>query len=209
MQGAAINVTWEQAIDQFQYLIKFAAGQRYRNGTDRMLSAEDLYQEGMIKLYTCWTKWCKDPARNKTMEEFGPIFRKALFRKMNQTHRRTPTCVDVEDASNTIEDPNAEDVVQNMYLEAGINHIIDMLTNETAKSIVRELYKPSERTLYEVWADIRRKEMLKSQGKRVNVPKDHTVRMKHIMRALGITTKQYDTAMLEIREVGPMVLADL
>ena len=48
--------------------------------------------------------------------------------------------------------------------------------------------------------------MLKSQGKRINVPKDRTVRMKHIVRSMGITTKQYDTAIAEIREVAMIVL---
>ncbi|MNV77081.1 hypothetical protein D3C71_1704760 [compost metagenome] len=59
--------------------------------------------------------------------------------------------------------------------------------------------------MLEVWADTKRKEQLKAQGKRVNVPKDNTVRMKHIVRSIGITDKQYDKAIIEIRETAHRV----
>lgn len=203
-----IKLTWDEVVAQFKNLIKFAAKQQIENGIvrDSMISAEDLYQDGMAKLYDCWRIWCVDPEKNKDMEEFGPIFRKSLFRAVRKGTSNKYKYIDLEDAANTLEDTNAEDIVERMYRENGIKHLMEMLTSDTAKQLLQEIIEPSTRTLYEVWADTQRKQMLKSQGKRVNIPKDNTVRMKHIQRSLGITTKQYDLAMSEIRAKAPLVL---
>lgn len=199
-----LKLTWDCVVEKFQNLIRFAAKQQVRNyPTDTSVSVEDLEQEGMIKLYDCWMKWCV--GHNKDMDEFGPIFRTSLFRRVRQCGGRRRVFVDLEDAT-IIEDEKVVDVVEDMYMQAGLTYLKDILSTDTAKNLLNELIQPSEGTLFEAWADLKRKEMVKSQGHKVNVPKDFTVRMKHIMRALGITTKQYDTAMLEIREKARVVL---
>ncbi len=196
-----IKLTWEQVLDKFDNLIKFAARQQVETRTtDNLVSAEDLYQEGLIKLYDCWKKWCVDPANNKDMDEFKPIFSTSLFRHMKKYSINKPMSIDLADISESVGDPNVEDTVEKLYRQHGLEHLHDMLRSATAKALLDELIEPSCATLFHMQADIRRKEMLKSQGKKVNVPKDTTVRMKHIQRALGITTKQYDLAMYEIRE---------
>ena len=196
-----IKLTWEQVVEQFDRLIKFAARQQIENRpTDSLVTVEDLYQEGLIKLYDCWKKWCVDPANNKDMDEFGPIFRVSLFRHMKKYSTSKPMSIDLMDVAESVGDPNVEDTVEKMYRQHGLEHLHDMLRSDTAKALLGELIEPSCATLFHMQADIRRKEMLKSQGKKVNIPKDTTVRMKHIQRALGITTKQYDLAMCEIRE---------
>lgn len=196
-----LKVTWEMVVTKFEDLVKFAASQQVRNyGSDTMVSAEDLYQEGMIKLYDCWMIWCVD--KNKGMDEFGPIFKTSLFRVVRNKGKKASKSVfiDIEDASHTLMDENADDTVERLHQTEGILKLKNMLNSEIAVRILEELAEPSPRTLWEVWADLKRKETLKSQGKRVNIPKDNTVRMKHIIRSLGITGKQYDVAMLEIRE---------
>lgn len=204
--GELLKLTWEQVVIQFQDLIKFAARQQVENNpSDNMITADDLYQEGMIKLYKCWVEWCVE--KGKDMDEFGPIFRTSLFRAVKRKRGTQRNHIDLEDAINSLKDDNTpEDAVEQMYREHGITHLREMLSGDVAKRLLDELINPSPRTLYEVWADIKRKEMLKSQGKRVNIPKDNRVRMKHIIRSLGITTKQYDLAIQEIRAQAKLVL---
>lgn len=203
-----IKLTWDIVVKQFENLIKYAAAQQVRNSsTDAVSSAEDLYQEGMIKLYDCWLKWCVNPENNKDMDEFGAIFKKSLFRVVKRTNKHQE-CIDLEDSvmENMTADTNVEDTVERMYREKGMSHLSEMLTSKVAKGLLQELIEPSPATLFQVWADLKRKEMVKSQGKRVNIPKDNTIRMKHIQRALNITTKQYDIAMSEIREKARVAL---
>lgn len=199
-------VTWEQAVVKFENLVKFAAAEEAQKGRlDPMNSAEDLYQLGMIKLYECWTKWCY--GQNKNMEEFGCIFKVSLFRVVKQRTVQ-PFFVDLEDSLTELPDSQHVDVVGEIFVTQGIQAIKDLLDNEVAVELFEELLSPSVQTLYEVHADIKRKEMVKSQGKRVNIPQDTTVRMKHIIRSLGITTKQYDTAITQIRESAMTILGE-
>jgi hypothetical protein len=202
--GQPLKLTWDAVVKQFQNLVKHAAKQQVLNyGVDNMMSAEDLYQEGMIKLYDCWEIWCV--GRNKDMDEFGPIFRKSLYRCVQKgSTANKPSFVDIEDTANTLKADDV-DTVERMYREEGLETLANNL-GDTARLLLEELIEPSPRTLFEVWADIERKKMVKSQGKRVNIPKDNTVRMKHIIRSLGITQKQYDVAMLEIREQANTLL---
>lgn len=202
-----IKLTWETVLTKFQDLIKFAARQQLRNrSVDPSVSFEDLNQEGMIKLHECWSIWCVDPVRNKDMDEFGPIFRTSLFRRMKQVGGRKIVHTDIEDAANTIEDTNSVDVIEQMSRNISMQILRDALYSDISRNLLQELIQPSNRTLFEVWADIKRKEMIKSQGYKVNVPKDHTVRMKHIIRSLSITNKQYDLAMADIREKAKLLL---
>ncbi|AGR47041.1 hypothetical protein SHANETTE_147 [Bacillus phage Shanette] len=203
--GEALKLSWDAVVKQFNNLVKYAARQKAQNSTlDGMLSAEDLYQEGMIKLYDCWDKWCV--GENKDMDEFAPIFRKSLYRQMdNKGGGSKFTYIDLEDAFTNIEDSKGYDVVERMYRDNGMEKLKDMLS-EISREFLEELIEPSEATLFQVWADTARKNMLKSQGKRINIPKDTTVRMKHIQRALGLTGKQYDNVMQEIREKAPLAL---
>ncbi len=199
--GTPLKLTFEQVTEQFHKLIWFAAKQQISNyPTDTMSSIDDLYQEGLIKLYDCWEIWCQD--KNKDMDEFGPIFRKSLFRVMKKGNStRKPNFVDIDDAVGDalIDGDTPADSVDRMHREKGLMELANSLS-DTGRRLLEELADPSARTLYEVWADTQRKMMLRSQGKRVNIPKDGTVRMKHIIRSMGITQKQYDLCMIEIRE---------
>lgn len=193
------KLSWEAVLEQFENLIKFASKQQImRNPTmnDTMVSAEDLYQEGLIKLYDCWVKWCVE--EDKDMDEFGPIFRTSLFRRMRHTTKRF-LYVDIDDVSYTLEGEEMT-LIDDMHKEHMINSLRDSLDSPIAKKVFSEIVQPSDRTMYEMMADRARKTMLKSQGKRVNVPKSVEIRMKHISKSLNLTKKQYDNAMSEIKK---------
>jgi hypothetical protein len=196
------KLSWEAVLNQFERLIAKAARQVNARGTNGGMGEEDLKQEGQIRLYECWMKWCVDPKQDKDMDEFGPIFRTALWRLVRQRAGRPTFNIDIDDAAYTLEDKSVrtDSIIDEMQQSENMALIMSQLS-ESARLVVRELIQPSDRTLFEVWADIKRKEQLKSQGKKVNIPKDNTVRMKHIARALSLSSKQYDNIMLEIKRV--------
>lgn len=202
--GSPLKLSWDYVYAKYNNLIKFMAGKyAYNNTLDGMVSSEDLYQDGVIKLYDCWVKWCLE--HNKDEDEFGPIFKVSLERCMQKGSRRKITVVGSEEVLYMIKDESIKDTVDQMYQDTGLQNLMVSLS-PVAKQLLEELISPSDRTLFEVTADIARKKMLKSQGKKVNIPKDNTVRMKHISRSIGITGKQYDIAMKEIREKAPLYI---
>jgi len=161
-----------------------------------------------MKLYSCWVKWCSDPTIDKGMEEFGYIFRKSLFRvvRKDSTKKALPT-MDIDDALDALYCSSMDDdIIDKMSLKTGLNALLAELSSQTSKKLLYELIEPSPRTRFEAWADLKRKEMVKSQGKKVNIPKDNTIRMKHIIKSLEITTKQYDIAISDIRKTAKAVL---
>lgn len=214
-ENHTLNVTWEDALKQFDNLIKFAASKQISTSyNDSMYTVEDLYQEGLIKLYDCWHKWCFNPENNKDMEEFGAIFKVSLFRAVKKGSNRKKDgggnfveIVDLEDSAmeNMVGDEGNIDIVEKMYREYGINEICKLLS-PTALELLNEMLNPSAFTLYEVWANSKRKEMLREQGVKVAVPKTNTIKMKHIVKSLGLTTKQYDVAMSEIKEKAKLIM---
>lgn len=202
--GEPLLLTWEMVHDKYTNLIKYMAGNYARNNSlDGMISAEDLYQEGVVKMYDCWVIWCL--GENKDFDEFGPILKTSLQRCLYQTSKKRVKTTTSEEALLLVKDDSIKDTTDVLYKQEGLRNLHDSLS-PTAQELLKELISPSDKTLYEVWADIARKNMLKSQGKRVNIPKDNTVRMKHIIRAIGITGKQYDIALKEIREKAPSYL---
>lgn len=204
-ESIEVKLSWDRVVKQFENLVKYAARQQIETRpTDSLVTVEDLYQEGMIKLYDCWLIWCVE--RNKDMDEFKPIFTTSLFRHMRKHSTNKMEHIDLDEIKEFIGDANAEDTVERMYREHGLAHLSEILTNEVSRRLLKELIDPSTRTLFEVLADIKRKQMLKSQGKRVNIPKDITIRMKHIQRSLSITSKQYDNAIAEIREKAKLAM---
>lgn len=207
--GEQLLLTWETVLDKFDNLIKYAAKQKATNrNLDNMMSAEDLYQEGLIKLYDCWEIWCL--GHNKDMKEFGAIFKVSLFRHVNgEAGASVDNHTDVDSLQYLLEDPKQTDITTKLYIEHGLSVLRDSLSSEIAKTILDELINPSDATLYQVHADIARKTFMKAQGRRVNIPSDTTVRMKHIQRAMGVSNSVYENAMREIRSLAPQVLDEI
>lgn len=189
-----MSLTWEEVQTQFENLVKFAAKNVYTTtiNVDNSVSAEDLYQIGMMKLYDCWVRYNHLP-----MEEFKYVFNKTLFRAVRRG-AKTSNTIDLELA---IENESVEeDYEEKLELQECLEELKKTLDSPIAIAILQELISPSPRTLWEVWADKARKENLKRQGKNVNIPKNNDVKMKHIRLSLGITQKQFDIGILEIRQ---------
>lgn len=193
-------LTWDEVKDKFENLVKFAAKNTYlsRNHVDNAVSVEDLYQIGMTKLYDCWVRY-----NNLSIDEFKQVFTTTLFRAVRRGAKPVIT-LDLETAITEAEN-HTEETLETMYFREGFKQLQEMLTSPIAVAILQELIEPSPRTLWEVWADKARKEMLKAQGKSVNMPQSHEVRMKHIRNALGITQKQFDIGIAEIRQKAKLV----
>lgn len=207
--GEQLLLSWEAVLKQFDNLIKFAANKAANNrNLDKMMSKEDLYQEGLMKLYDCWEIWCV--GKNKDMNEFGAIFKVSLFRHVNKEAGGSAiNHTDVEDVSFVLADSNQADLATKLYLENGVQIIRESLSTKNARILFEELLEPSDATIYQVYADIARKKCLKAQGQRVHVPSDTTVRMKHIQRAMGISNVAYEKAIKEIRAIAPEVLSEI
>lgn len=187
-------LTWEEVQGQFENLVKFAAKNTYmsRTSVDNAVNIEDLFQIGMLKLYDCWEKYNEKP-----MEEFKHIFSTTLFRAVRRGMRPLMT-LDIDSVVEQ-EPTDGYDFTESLVLSEGLEQLKADLKSPIAIAILQELIDPSPRTIWEVWSDKARKEMLKSQGKNVNIPKSTEVRMKHIRAALEITQKQFDLGIAEIR----------
>lgn len=193
------KVSWEQAFEQFHRLVHYAANTHKRDGiVDTAVCADDLYQEGIIKLYDCWREWCVD--KGKDMDEFAPIFRTSLWRAVKRGGGRQNNYLDIDKATDKAIDTSSrpEDSIDRLDLEEKLT-VLHQHLSQNARLLLNEIMEPSIRTLFEALADFKRKEMIKSQGKRVNIPKDTSVKMKHIQKSLGFTGKQYDNAILELK----------
>lgn len=186
-------LAWEEVQEQFENLVKFAAKNTYMSRThvDNSVSVEDLYQIGMLKLYDCWDRY-----NNLPMDEFKHVFSTTLFRAVRRGAKPSMT-LDIEAAVELESDEM--DFTESFETSEGLDQLKTMLESPIAIAILQELIEPSPRTIWEVWADKARKEFQRSRGKNVNVPKTNEVRMKHIRAALGITQKQFDIGILEIR----------
>jgi hypothetical protein len=193
-------LAWDDVKDKFENLVKFAAKQVYNtrnyssHSVDNSVGIEDLYQIGMMKLYDCWLRYSKLP-----MGEFKSVFSAALFRAVRRGAKPSMT-IDLEDAVMEVESKSEEpDLVESIYFREGLQQLKSLLETPIARAIFQEIIEPSPRTIWEVWADKARKNVLKQQGKEINLSKTSEVRMKHIRNSLHITQKQFDLGISEIR----------
>lgn len=197
------QLEWNTVVDEFENLVKYASGVTYRNRTeiDRAIGPDDLYQFGMLTLYKCWEKY-----RDRDLGEFKALFSKALFRGMRREANKTVFIALNEELAG--EESYEDRFVDNLIVEEGVAHLKEMLS-PLARAILLEIIEPSPATLWAVWADGARKRHLKeTQSKRVRVPRDKEVRLKHIREALQLTQKQFDTGVREIRDKAPEALGD-
>lgn len=183
--------------------IKYAAKNvASSSNMDGSLSAEDLYQEGVLLLVQCYNKY-----KQKEQQEFNALFKASLWRHIRKKANRVSIItVDIEEAYDL---GYTEDNVEKMFMEYGMKQLMELLCEEpVAMAILKELIEPSPRTLWEMKMDTARKETLRAQGKKVNVPQNNKVKMLHIKRSLGITQKHFDLGILKVREVASKVFGE-
>lgn len=196
-------LTWEDVKVKFENLVKFAAKDTYvnRSRVDSAISAEDLYQIGMLKLFDCWQRYSYLP-----MEDFKRVFSTTLFRAVKRGAKNAST-FDIEEALSIGVESHENDYVDLQAYKEGLAELKGSLVSPIAIAILQELIEPSPKTIWEVWADRARKDFVKKQGKNLNLSKTTDVKMKHIRNSLQITQKQFDIGIFEIRQKAKLSFA--
>ncbi|GLI90901.1 hypothetical protein ACSHUI_00020 [Bacillus subtilis] len=205
------TLTWDSVLEQYQNLVKYAAKKTYNEvaanvGVDNSLGADDLYQVGLVNLYDCWVRY-----NHLSEEEFKAVFSKSLFRCVRK-HCAASTAGDIESVEYMLEDTSQSSDIdaleEQRELYEEIEELKDLVENDLARAIISEIVAPSPRTLYTIWASKARKKCLKGQGYKVNVPKKNELTLTHIKTSLGVTSKQFDVALREIRRVAKLTMGD-
>lgn len=180
------ELQWDDIYEQLVNYIKFAAKQvaeQYQTGV--VQSAEDLFQEGQLLLYHCYTIY-----KHKSMNQFNALFKASLWRKLREIgKKKTFIQVDIEDAYDI---GYSDDVVNDLYNEYKLQQVAEMLeSSPIALTILKEFINPSSRTIWEASMDVARKSMLKEQNYSIAVPKSIMIKGVHIQRALEIPKSKY------------------
>ena len=193
------ELQWDDVYSTLVNYIKYASKQvSGQYGGSVISSSEDLFQEGQLLLYHCFTLY-----KEKPMNQFSALFKASLWRKLRdiagREKKRGFDRIDIEDAYDI---GYSEDVVANSYAEYKLPQAAEMLeSSPIALTILKEFVNPSVRTLWEASMDIARKQMLKEQEQSVAVPKSMTVRGIHIQRALEIPKPQFNQGFRQVKEV--------
>lgn len=181
------ELDWDNVYAQLVNYIKFAAkqvAQQYQTGA--VNSAEDLFQEGQLLLYHCFTLY-----KTRPFNEFSALFKASLWRKLREIgSKKSFIQVDLEDAYDL---GYSDDVVDDMYNEYRLQQVAEMLeSSPIALTIFKEFINPSGRTVWEAEADVARKQTLQDQNYAISVPKSVQIKGVHIQRALEIPKVKFN-----------------
>ena len=190
------ELSWDKIYEQLVNYIKYASKQvaeQYETGS--VNSAEDLFQEGQLLLYHCYTIY-----KNKNMNEFSALFKASLWRKLREIGKKKSFIqVDIDGAYDL---GYSDDVVDELYQEYKLQQIASLLESEPiALTIVKEFINPSSRTIWEAEMDLNRKQSLKDQNFSVAVPKSIQIRGVHIQRALEIPKVRFNESFKLVKSV--------
>lgn len=190
----AEKLDWDTVYDKLDNYIKFAAKQVSSNSLSSVISAEDLYQEGLLLLWECFDKY-----KHKPQSEFETIFKTSLWRKVRGlAYKPEFLGVELDTAYDLGYD---EDTIANLYENFKLQEVVSMISsNQIALNILKEILYPSSRTIWEINVDIARKETLRSLGHKVHVPQQVEVSAKILQRSLGLTEREYLDNMALIKD---------
>lgn len=191
---ATEELSWDDIYAQLVNYIKFAAKQvSEQYETSSVNSAEDLFQEGQLLLYYCYTVY-----KDRSMNEFSALFKASLWRKLREIGKKREFIqVDIEDAYDLGYSDNA---VEDMYQEYKLQEVASLLEDSpVALTIFKEFVNPSSRTLWEAEMDVARKESLKEQNFAVSIPKSIQIKGVHIQRALEIPKIKFNENMKMVK----------
>mgnify|MGYP003562060861 FL=1 len=184
------SISWDEVYDSLVNYIKFAAKQvANQYSTSVVNSPEDLFQEGQLLLYHCYTVYIVE--QGKGIDEFNTVFKTSLWRKLRSIAKKSTVIqVNIEDA---YELGYSDDVVENIYQEYQLQQIASMLESDpVALTIIKEFVNPSSRTLWEAEMDVSRKDCIKEQELVSHAPKAVVIKGVHIQRALEIPKYQFN-----------------
>ena len=186
------NMKWDIQFEKLTNYIKFVAGQVAPGLQSAMMSSEDLYQEGLLLLYTCFEKY-----KLKSEQEFQSIFKTSCWRLLRgfcYKKKEIPT-VDLDEIFDM---GYSDNVIADLYEEYRLQQVADLLEgNQNALNILKEIISPSDRTVWEMQMDYARHETLKQQGKKITVSSEMTVKPLILRRSLGLTITEFNSAFKE------------
>lgn len=182
------RLDWDSVYDKFVNYIKFAASSVYNQFQTE--SAEDLFQEGQLVMYRCWLLY-----GDKSIEEFGPIFKASLWRKLREiSGKKYHPTVDFDTLTEAGAEPGYEkDIDAEIDESERFHKLVDMLSDQPiALTILKEFIAPGDRTLWEAQMECARKKMLQNQNYAVVVPSSVQPTKKTIRRGMEISMAKFD-----------------
>lgn len=183
------NMTWDIQYTKLDNYIKHVAKQVVSGLPSAMMSAEDLYQEGLILLYRCFEKY-----KLKPENEFQALFKTSCWRLLRGKcyKKKEFKTVDLDE----VYDVGLKDTSFNeMYDGIKLQQVKDALAgNELALKILEESVSPSKESLWQAQMDFYRKETMKLQGKRSFSVSTIEMKPEFIRRALKVSKKEFNEA---------------
>lgn len=182
------RLPWDDVYDKFVNYIKFAASSVYNQFQTE--SAEDLFQEGQLMMYRCWLLY-----GSKSMDEFGPIFKASLWRKLRElSGKKRHFTVDFDTLTEAGAEPGYEkDMDAEIDESERFHRLVDMLADQPiALTILKEFIAPGDRTLWEAQMEQARKATLQNQNYAVVVPTSIQPTKKTIRRGMEISMAKFD-----------------
>ena len=197
------ELNWDEIYEKLVNYIKFAAAQvasQYNTGS--VNSSEDLFQEGQLLLYYCYTIY-----KDRSIDEFMALFKASLWRKLREIGKKKEFIqVDIEDAYDL---GYNDDAVDKMYQEYKLQETASLLKQSPiALTILKEFINPSSRTVWEAEMDVARRQTLKEQNYNISVPKSIQIKGVHIQRALEIPKMKFQEYLKEVKTVVNKVYKD-
>lgn len=189
------RIPWEEVYEKFVNLIRFSASSVYNQF--KTVDTDDLFQEGQLILYRCWTLY-----GDRGWEQFTPIFKASLWRKLREiSGKKRHFTVDLDTLSETGSEPGYDiDFDTNLDDEEKLTRLAESLRdNPVALTILREFLNPSERTIWESEMEIARKATLRDQNYNVMVPISVTPSKKTIKRGMEISQVKFDKGWNELK----------
>jgi len=182
------QLNWDVVYKKLNNYVKFAAKQvssRIDSQITQVISAEDLYQEGLLLLYKCYSQYIYKPEC-----EFYPIFKASLWRSLrNLAYKQELFTTDIDEAADV---GFSDTALDDIFEEYKIKTVVELLKERpVAQSILKEMISPSNKTIWESNMDMARKETLRDQGHKLNVPKSIDVKGIFIQRALNLSKDIY------------------
>lgn len=182
------RLVWDEVYEKYVNYVKFASSSVYNQFQTE--SAEDLFQEGQLMLYKCWLMY-----GNKSLDEFGPIFKASLWRKLREiSGKKQHNIVDFDTLIEAGAEPGYEkDLDAEIDDSNKLHKLVDMLSDQPiALTILREFISPSDRTLWETQMERARKQTLQNQNYAVVVPSSLQPTKKTIRRGMEISMAKFD-----------------
>lgn len=207
-QSMSKGLSWDQVYSKYENFVKYKRTEFMKSNyglTEQ--DSEDLIQEGLFVLYNCYQKY-----KHLDEGQFHALVMTSIKNAM-LAYVKKRNVVTEYDA--TLEDNEyklgQEQEIKEYGLDADLVEDLKILSEHLksplAKAVLLEMINPSPRTRKIALADMYRRKFFKKLGKKINgktvaVPKSCEIKIRHIQRALNVSSKQIARAREEIQETA-------